>query len=74
MRITLEAWAEENFRPAPKIHTLRAWAKTGRIVPPPVKVGRLWMVETTAQFCPAESHSYQATGLSDRASKILKAA
>jgi predicted site-specific integrase-resolvase len=74
MHITLESWAENNFRPAPKIHTLRAWAKSGRIVPAPIKVGRRLMVQEHARYCPAEVPAPDVAGLSDRAARILQSA
>ncbi len=74
MKITLEAWAHHQFDPSPKIGTLRAWAASGQIVPAPVKVGRLWMVDEHAEYTPLPRHRIHTEGLSDRALSILKAA
>jgi len=74
MKITLEAWAHRQFYPPPKIGTLRAWASSGQIVPAPVKVGRLWMVDEHAEYCPLPRQRVQIEGLSDRVLSILKAA
>jgi hypothetical protein len=73
LKLTLEAWASAQFDPPPKIGTLRAWAKSGRIVPEPVKVGRTWMVDAWAQYCPTQA-AVNTEGLSSRAAAILMAA
>ncbi|MBI5330104.1 MAG: excisionase [Betaproteobacteria bacterium] len=74
MKITLEAWASRHFDPPPKISTLRAWAGSGLIVPAPIKVGRLWMVEDEAEYSPTSRQRVHTQGLSDRALSILTAA
>jgi len=48
MKITLAKWAERNFDPPPHISTLRAWARDGKIYPPPLKVGRTYYVADDA--------------------------
>ncbi|WP_329604088.1 excisionase [Variovorax paradoxus] len=48
-KITLPAWAAQQFDPAPTENTLRAWARSGRIVPAPLKIGRTYWVEPTAK-------------------------
>lgn len=48
-RISLTLWAERQFDPAPTDRTLRRWAKAGQIVPSPIKVGKTWYVEPSAQ-------------------------
>jgi predicted site-specific integrase-resolvase len=50
MRIKLEAWAARNFDPAPHIDTLRLWARTGKLYPPPIKAGRSYYVDENAVF------------------------
>lgn len=49
LKITLTAWAAKQFDPPPAENTLRAWARNGRIIPAPVKVGRSYYVEPTAK-------------------------
>ena len=75
-RITLEAWAAANFDPAPTMPTLRAWARQGRIHPAPVKAGRTWYVEESAQYGTAQAApaEVQIGGLSERAAGIFRAA
>lgn len=48
-KITLTAWAARQFDPPPTDNTLRTWARSGRIVPAPLKIGRTYFVEPTAQ-------------------------
>ena len=48
-KITLAAWAAKQFDPPPSENTLRAWARNGRIVPAPLKIGRTYWVEPTAR-------------------------
>ncbi len=48
-KITLLAWAAQQFDPPPVENTLRIWARNGRIIPPPVKIGRTYWVEPTAK-------------------------
>jgi len=49
LKITLTAWAAKQFDPPPVNNTLRIWARTGRIVPAPLKIGRTYFVEPTAR-------------------------
>jgi hypothetical protein len=49
MKVTLAAWAARHFEQPPVENTLRIWARQGRIVPTPVKIGRAYYVEPTAQ-------------------------
>jgi predicted site-specific integrase-resolvase len=50
-KITLSVWAEKNYGvAAPCQNTLRAWARTGRIQPEPVKTGRAYMAHPDAQY------------------------
>ncbi|HZW12198.1 MAG TPA: excisionase [Noviherbaspirillum sp.] len=50
-QIPLQEWAELTFGPfAPAYPTLRRWAKTGLIVPSPVKIGNTWFVESHAVY------------------------
>lgn len=48
-KILLTAWAALHFDPAPTDNTLRTWARSGRIYPMPIKVGRSYYVEQDAQ-------------------------
>jgi hypothetical protein len=48
-KITLQAWAEMHYDPAPGIGTLRAWARDARILPPPQKIGRTYYVHPDAR-------------------------
>lgn len=43
--VLLEEWAEKAIRPAPSLYTLRSMARTGRIDPPAVKIGKAYYVE-----------------------------
>lgn len=47
-KITLTAWAAKHFDPPPVENTLRIWARNGRIVPAPLKIGRTYFVEPDA--------------------------
>jgi predicted site-specific integrase-resolvase len=73
MKIQLTEWGARNYSPSPTIGTLRAWASTGQIVPPPEKVGRLLMVDENAVRVPLPDVS-EAGKMSDRALHIFKAA
>lgn len=72
MLIPLKAWAEQQFRPAPTLSTLRAWAKCGLISPAPQKVGRQWMVDERAVYSRPEPSDNP--DLSARARAILRIA
>jgi hypothetical protein len=48
-KITLTAWASRNFEQPPVENTLRIWAREGRIVPTPIKIGRTYYVDPGAQ-------------------------
>lgn len=52
--VTLEEWAGDHFRTPPSTNTLRKWAREGRIAPAPVKHGRSYYVEPTAQYSEPE--------------------
>jgi hypothetical protein len=47
--ILLEAWAADRFEPAPSLWTLRAMARTGKIQPQPVLVGKHYYVDPEAR-------------------------
>lgn len=47
-KITLQAWAARHFEQPPVENTLRIWARQGRIVPTPIKIGRTYYVEQDA--------------------------
>jgi len=49
MKVTLTAWAARHFEHPPVENTLRIWARQGRIVPTPIKIGRTYYVEPNAQ-------------------------
>lgn len=48
--ITLAEWAESKFSQPYKKGTLWMWARTGRIYPPPEKIGRNWWVKPNAEY------------------------
>jgi hypothetical protein len=48
-KITLTAWAAKHFDSPPAKNTLRIWAREGRIVPAPLKIGCTYYVELGAQ-------------------------
>jgi hypothetical protein len=48
--ITLTEWAESKFSQPYKKGTLWMWARTGRIYPPPKKIGRNWWVNPGAEY------------------------
>ena len=47
--ILLEAWGELHLDPKPSLWTLRAMARTGKIQPQPVKVGKHYYVDPEAR-------------------------
>lgn len=47
--IPLEEWGATVIQPTPSIHTLRALARTGKIDPPAVKIGKAYYVERCAR-------------------------
>ena len=47
--ISLAKWAAERFTPTPHPNTLRAWARDGKVVPAPVKIGRAYYVRPDAR-------------------------
>lgn len=49
-KITLRAWAAQNFEPPPAPKTLQRWARDCWIFPIPEKVGRTYYVEPHARF------------------------
>lgn len=49
LKITLTAWAAQEFDPPPAERTLRLWVKEGRIVPAPIKVGRMYYCQPDAK-------------------------
>lgn len=49
--IDLLTWAKATFgEKAQHINTLRRWARDGRIIPLPTKVGKTWFVVPTAKY------------------------
>lgn len=65
--ITLETWASAHFEFPPSSATLRAWAKTGRFHPAAQKIAGRWMVQDTAEYCPAE---FSCEALKDAVNRI----
>lgn len=59
-RITLRAWAEAHFNPAPSDKTLQRWARDCWIFPVPQKVGRAYYVYPDARFIGSDSNGAQA--------------
>ena len=50
MLVSLEEWAKLNVSFPISKATLTAWAKSGRLFPKPVKMGRRWAVKSDAQY------------------------
>ncbi len=48
-KITLSAWADRHYDPAPSMWTLRQWVRDGQIYPPAEKVGKSYYVEPEAR-------------------------
>ena len=48
MKIPLSDWAARHYNPPPSLFTLRQWARSGEIYPPPEKCGKHWYVEEDA--------------------------
>ncbi|WP_442951831.1 excisionase [Oryzomicrobium sp.] len=46
--ISLKKWAER-LDPQPHPNTLRNWTRDGKIIPPPVKIGRAYYVNEKAR-------------------------
>jgi len=55
MKITLKAWAEARYQPAPSMHTLRKWAREGDIHPRPELVGKTYYVDENARRLSADA-------------------
>lgn len=53
--IPITAWAERTYDPPPSIHTLRKWARDGRISPQPQLAGREYRVMEDAVYTPART-------------------
>jgi hypothetical protein len=49
MKVLLEEWAKSHFNPPPSLWTLRSMARDGKISPRPVKVGKAYYVDESAQ-------------------------
>jgi hypothetical protein len=47
--ILLTEWAKGRIQPEPSLWTLRAMARTGKIEPRPVKIGKAYYVEPDAR-------------------------
>jgi hypothetical protein len=47
--VLLEAWAQDHFDPVPSLWTLRTMARTGKIQPAAVKVGKAYYVDPDAR-------------------------
>ena len=47
--VPLETWGRQHFDPPPSLWTLRAMARTGKIQPVPVKVGKAYYVNPDAR-------------------------
>ncbi|RUR65873.1 excisionase [Variovorax guangxiensis] len=48
-KIRLTAWAALHFDPPPAERTLRLWGREGRVIPPPLKIGRTYYIDQDAQ-------------------------
>jgi hypothetical protein len=56
-RITLKAWAEQQFDPPPAAKTLQRWARDCWIYPIPEKIGKSYYVEPHARFIGADHNN-----------------
>lgn len=54
--IPLREWAKQTLAPPPSIRTLRAWARTGRIYPKPMLIGREYRVREDAVLIDLQAH------------------
>ena len=54
--IPITTWAERTYDPPPSIHTLRKWAREGRISPAAQLAGREYRVMEDAVYTPAPRH------------------
>lgn len=50
MQVTLEKWAAAKLSPAPAKRTLQRWAREGKSVPVPKKIGRNYYVQEDAEY------------------------
>lgn len=49
-KITLEEWAKRRYSEPPNVDTLRRWARELKIFPFPVKHGRTYYVDPSAEY------------------------
>jgi len=54
--IPLFDWAKRTLDPPPSIRTLRSWARTGRIHPKPMMIGREYRVREDAVLVDRQAH------------------
>lgn len=58
--IPVSEWAAQLFgEHAPHRNTLSRWARTGQIMPLPVKIGKHYYVKPTAQYYHADANKTQ---------------
>lgn len=50
--ISLVEWDRQTFETPHHLNTLRKWARSGMIQPPPQKVGREYLVKPDARYTP----------------------
>lgn len=50
--VPLTEWSRRKFDPPPSIRTLRQWARSGRIHPSPIRLGRQYRVKEDAEYVP----------------------
>ncbi|MEZ2600795.1 excisionase [Kluyvera intermedia] len=55
--VTLERWAEERYEDPPPIGTLRKWARSGNIYPPPEIEGTQYRVRPDAVYIRPNKYS-----------------
>jgi len=55
-KITLQAWAEGRYDPAPPLKTVQRWARDGWIYPMPEKNGKNYWVLPDAIFIGRDIH------------------
>lgn len=61
-RITLELWIAQNYDKAcaPKLNTVRAWARDGKLDPPATKDGRSYFVDPDTRYTPVPTKKHRS--------------
>jgi predicted site-specific integrase-resolvase len=48
--LTLQEWAKRRYDQPPSMRTLRRWVHDAKILPPPIKEGRRYLVRENATY------------------------